>query len=1020
MKSLSPEELSFMVIQAVHKNSTVDELLNQLKDAGEFVISFVKKNFETELLKYVKSNIKKEMTKLVSSGRTEFIKEAREKLTLGSRFFTDWMIRLTKNEIGYDDKRVAGWADDLSRFYNLLENRFVPLDPERVLKNLIVEWFEAGEMSLKIWNQWKAWFSTRISLETLRKISLIKEDLEEMMENKEAEQVDIIARHVLHIDSDLTGDLWMSKNISVVANKVNIWNKHTINVSGKSQVNSRERKARDGADGRNGKSGEAGEDGKDGNTGESSGNVLIIAKEMTNPEFLTIKLMGGNGENGESGGKGGNGENGAGITKADFDELFPSYDSIYRSPWETFKDYHPGGSWKKTFDSSDSSNMYVFYEFEDNCGRKIYYTYGADIGVIYNWYEVVFWVKGTDGTSGGIGGLNGRGGEGGNQGECTVMNPDTGQEYPVKKDQRNGNPGKDGKVGGCGKSGENGNDIACIDRSAIGSNKHYYGESKNSRLTLKYYTKTDHERRINRYRKIVERQSACYGEFSYGSTPQGGLMKKQKQKKEERSSEAQMTMKKSIVLGEVMQKAQKHKAIMDDVMEAALNFMKFLVSQIRNLKIEIYGQEQYGSVRLIETYPGEKLVQLYFDGNQFLDIVPDQDLKKLSFARKPTQWDGIFSENNERINKIEWNYSHQSDKDAFVGYFPSSFSDTVVEWVDCYLAIAKNGSTFLKMLHERFEVDGNHLEVMDFQFVISTIILLQSEFQVEEEFILNLASSIPQSKFTVEKQIYIEVGEDIKKLGNIGYYIMYLKQHKIPRVDLLEQLLANTQKKYHVPQKLIAQVCALITNKEVIIDEDYIRALDEVLAKMTKKFGDTRIGQHVLVTNEIEQTTMIKEVRCLEAYKKVISCKDRDLDVIADLIEDIHDGNSEIDTSPQSIAQILRNPDNRINRILNKIDKRISRLRGGIRLRDTQKMAIVYAVENGKNLLSQVNTGEGKSYIVAAIAIIRAKVSKYKFVDIITSSPVLAQRDATEMRDIYEAMGLSVNHNCDEDTEKRK
>jgi preprotein translocase subunit SecA len=90
-----------------------------------------------------------------------------------------------------------------------------------------------------------------------------------------------------------------------------------------------------------------------------------------------------------------------------------------------------------------------------------------------------------------------------------------------------------------------------------------------------------------------------------------------------------------------------------------------------------------------------------------------------------------------------------------------------------------------------------------------------------------------------------------------------------------------------------------------------------------------------------------------------------------------------------------------------------------IRLRPTQQLAVLYSVESGKNVLEQVNTGEGKSYIIAAIAIIRRKIG-YKHVDIITSSPVLAQRDADAMRSLYEKFHLTVGHNCEEDFEKRK
>jgi preprotein translocase subunit SecA len=73
---------------------------------------------------------------------------------------------------------------------------------------------------------------------------------------------------------------------------------------------------------------------------------------------------------------------------------------------------------------------------------------------------------------------------------------------------------------------------------------------------------------------------------------------------------------------------------------------------------------------------------------------------------------------------------------------------------------------------------------------------------------------------------------------------------------------------------------------------------------------------------------------------------------------------------------------------------------------------------NDNNTLAQVSTGEGKSLIVVAASII--KVLCGEKVDIITSSPVLAKRDAEENRDIYNLFGVSVSHNCSEDIEKRK
>jgi len=61
--------------------------------------------------------------------------------------------------------------------------------------------------------------------------------------------------------------------------------------------------------------------------------------------------------------------------------------------------------------------------------------------------------------------------------------------------------------------------------------------------------------------------------------------------------------------------------------------------------------------------------------------------------------------------------------------------------------------------------------------------------------------------------------------------------------------------------------------------------------------------------------------------------------------------------------------------------------------------------------LLQVATGEGKSTIVSVLAIINGL--KGKKVDIVTSSPVLAERDAKERRSFYKMFGLSCACNND-------
>uniref|UniRef100_A0A914YI04 Chloroplast protein-transporting ATPase n=1 Tax=Panagrolaimus superbus TaxID=310955 RepID=A0A914YI04_9BILA len=271
-----------------------------------------------------------------------------------------------------------------------------------------------------------------------------------------------------------------------------------------------------------------------------------------------------------------------------------------------------------------------------------------------------------------------------------------------------------------------------------------------------------------------------------------------------------------------------------------------------------------------------------------------------------------------------------------------------------------------------------------------------------------------------EKQKYFDVSDAIKDFGSVGYYIIYLKQQGRSEADLIEKCLTTPKKEYHIPEKLIAQVCSLITYNEVDLNEEYLAHLDALLTFITEHSGIKPIGKHIFVTNECDQTRMIQKFENSEAYQKVISEKVRNVDVIANLIKGVHD--SDLLTrkqASQKIANIIKNPGkSKVMRLLEKFDNCMKVLRKGISLRDTQKMAIMYAIESNSNLLSQVNTGEGKSYIVAAIAIIRA--SQFQSVDIITSSPVLAQRDSAEMKDLYEAMSINIDHNCHEDVEMRK
>ncbi|KAF0512881.1 secA DEAD-like domain protein [Gigaspora margarita] len=84
--------------------------------------------------------------------------------------------------------------------------------------------------------------------------------------------------------------------------------------------------------------------------------------------------------------------------------------------------------------------------------------------------------------------------------------------------------------------------------------------------------------------------------------------------------------------------------------------------------------------------------------------------------------------------------------------------------------------------------------------------------------------------------------------------------------------------------------------------------------------------------------------------------------------------------------------------------------------RTAQVLAILlFESANEKGRLLQVSTGEGKSTICAMLASI--KVLQGEDVDIITSSPILAMRDAEERESFYEILGISCGSNEGEDND---
>ncbi|XP_070504757.1 uncharacterized protein [Chironomus tepperi] len=109
----------------------------------------------------------------------------------------------------------------------------------------------------------------------------------------------------------------------------------------------------------------------------------------------------------------------------------------------------------------------------------------------------------------------------------------------------------------------------------------------------------------------------------------------------------------------------------------------------------------------------------------------------------------------------------------------------------------------------------------------------------------------------------------------------------------------------------------------------------------------------------------------------------------------------------------------KVNKLLALI-LRVFKLIGDIDLRDTQLISIITLLNSGHGVLMQVSTGEGKTFIGVAFAIL--KVLQGEKIDIVTSSSVLAERDALNPNNkkLFDFFNIKVDHNCHEKADRRK
>ncbi|ETN81002.1 hypothetical protein NECAME_08804 [Necator americanus] len=294
-------------------------------------------------------------------------------------------------------------------------------------------------------------------------------------------------------------------------------------------------------------------------------------------------------------------------------------------------------------------------------------------------------------------------------------------------------------------------------------------------------------------------------------------------------------------------------------------------------------------------------------------------------------------------------------------------------------------------------------------------------------------------------QTWVSYAPLLKEYGTVGYFFVFLNSLGQSEGEHLRRLIDRIARNGEVMifEKVISLISYMIAYKELELSEESVEDVKRLLESASLLASSTLIkdrlnfaslvqsgyaqkfGNIYLLTNEAMQLAWMKEVMKSPVWTRVFPSNDRTLSDVVRLTINPQDDEKQKESRRAALNEIeglLKNTGTKDPHliILKQIDEVLLKKRK-IRLRDTQKIAVLSAVKNKKNLLSQVNTGEGKSYIIVALAIMRIRTGDEKeTVDIITSSSVLAQRDAESMRDIYKEFGITVSHNCDEDMEKRK
>ncbi|CAF3355312.1 unnamed protein product [Rotaria socialis] len=311
-------------------------------------------------------------------------------------------------------------------------------------------------------------------------------------------------------------------------------------------------------------------------------------------------------------------------------------------------------------------------------------------------------------------------------------------------------------------------------------------------------------------------------------------------------------------------------------------------------------------------------------------------------------------------------------------------------------------------------------EKFDFDKLLSQIV----EYHLIDNEYVDILLDLPLNQWPIQLQHwnFIEtVHKSLDKynlnndqLSSIIYYLHTLKN----KTEILVHRLLKIFQEGQFNNEQLLMICYNFYSGQWQFEEEMIINIQNqtfIDQHSSHRNNDERIFEKLFeLINRDKYTTIKEQINKLKNFfDKLSQYKFNDINQQDLLSEDIKQWLIQFKSQPYEYQiENLHEPLSMIERAITILFPEISSLRCA------QKLTIASFISSSNNLLAQVATGEGKSLIIVSIMIIKCLLGEQ--CDIITSSPILAERDANEYKKLYELFDITVSHNSSDDSSQRE